>query len=497
VTVQETGRGYRIAFPPGVDRRRVLGPIDTAAVDASPEYRRLATRNSPLLFGLVYLAPYLVLDGTDRITLSEFHLDLARAARRWRRPEVFRDGWIAPRGAGKSVFMWLVLPLWALAHGHRRFLLGMSYTRPQAVGHLANLRMELSTNTLLQQDYPGMTGRQVRGAQNTTATVMLESGATIAARGLGETALGIRSGADRPDLILIDDAEPLEDYTPAAKEKLERKLVEGVLPMGSPHAAVQMAGTTTMFGSMAHDLVRAARGERTAPWIADTGIRPRYYPAIIVDPDTGLERSLWPQRWPLEELQAMRHTRSFSMNFQNNPSDLASDSWWSESLFRCDERFPAVEHALYVDVATTSRATSDYTAMVVVGRDASGRRAVVEEAWHGRLSPSGIRERVHRKAERNPTLRTVRVETNQGGSMWEQLLSPLPAGVRLETEHVARSKVDRLREALDHYERRAVVHRRPLRDLEDQARAYPGVSNDDLIDALAGALRWAFPGRKG
>lgn len=479
-------------------------PAQSPSVAVSSEYRRGVTRHSPLRFALIYLPDYLRLQGTDLVTFSEFHVDIARSARRWRHQEPSRDAWLGPRGLGKTVWLYLILPLWALAHGHRRFLLALSYTKPQAVGHLANLRMELETNELLRQDFPELLPRRIRGAQNTAQTVVA-SGATIAARGLGETSLGIRSGADRPDLVVIDDAEPSEaDYSPAAKGKLLSKLVEGVLPMASPGAVVQLAGTVTMRGSITHDLVLHALGPDPVEWVTTTEFVPHYWPGVLTDPETGEERSLWPERWELTDTHLGEHrrgTRSFALNMELNPAPADGSrggTFWKPETFRYDTGFDAREHVLYADVAVTTSNRSDLTAIVVLGVDAARRRAVVEYAWDGRVSAEQLRQRIHRLHALNPrTLRTVRVEANQGGDLWRSALDsrehPLPPGITFELEHVRGSKRSRLEAALALYEQGRVVHRRPLRELEEQLMAYPDPrQHDDLGDALAGALRWAF-----
>lgn len=485
----------RVSFPDGVDGAEILAPLNHSAWRTSGEYRRHVTRCSPLLFAITYLGHYLRLDG--RMSFSEFHLDAYARARHWIRPERARAGDVAPRGAAKSVLYFLALPLWALAHGHRRFLLGFAYTTEQAVGQLANLRMELDANELLRADFPGLAPRRVRGARATATDTVLASGATIAARGLKGTSLGIRSGADRPDLIVGDDLEPAEaEHSPETKAKIVSRLVDGILPMGGPTAVVQLAGTTTMAGSLVHDLVRAALGEPAAPWIVEHGFTPHYYPAVL-DEGTERERSLWPQRWPLSPTHLGEHrrgTRSWWLNMMNRPDLGGGEGFWAPELFVVDPRVPVTRRVLYVDPAMTNNRRSDQTALVVVGVDAAGRRAVVEHAEAGSLHGVELRERIWSLVERHPrTLREVVVEANQGGDRWREILRPLPQGVRLDLEHVSGSKRSRLEVALDHYQRGAVVHARRLPVLEDQALAWsPAADRDDVLDALAGALRRVF-----
>lgn len=178
---------------------REIHALNTPAVDVSAEYRVAATEKSPMRFALTYLSHHLVSSRND-ISFSEFHLDSVRTAKGWRRPVMARDAWIAPRGAAKSTWYLLVLPLWALCHGHRSFFLSFSYTEQMAARQLHTLRRELYSNELLLSDFPEMRPARGKGSQD-NATMVVSSGATIATAGLGGTTLGIKSGSARPDLI--------------------------------------------------------------------------------------------------------------------------------------------------------------------------------------------------------------------------------------------------------------------------------------------------------
>lgn len=497
MTVEQRRRG--IEWPPGVDPGALLRPLRHSAWTlrgaGGAQYRRAVTAASPLLFSICYLGRYLRQQDSGVMSFSSFHLDLCGAARRWVAPLPARDVWVAPRGAAKTTWLFLALPLWALAHGHRRSFLAFSLTAEQAQGHLANLRMELDANELLLHDFPELAPRRVRGARNTAATVV-SSGATIAARGLGASTLGYRSGTDRPDLIVGDDLEPdSADHTIAARDKILARVTDSILPMGTRSTVVQLAGTTTMHGSLIHDAVRDALGERRAAWLHAHEFTSRYYPPVL-DDEHG-RRSLWPARWSLDELDAMRERspQAYALNMANRPEQAGARGYWRRELIRYDPRLPVVRRVLYADVAMTQNVRSDQTALVLVGVTADGRRAVVEHAELGRITGLELRERMHEVTAAHPrTLREWWVETNQGGDRWREILSPTPPGVVLHTEHVGGSKRSRIEVALSHYQRGAVVHGGPLTALEEQMLAWtPAATADDGLDALAGALRRAFP----
>ena len=144
---------------------------------------------------------------------------------------------------------------------------------------------------------------------------------------------------------------------------------------------------------------------------------------------------------------------------------------------------------MVVDVATTSRSTSDQTAVAVLGVDPSGRRLVVEQCRGIRAQPNEVRDLAHRLAGQYGA-KEVHVEVNAGGDTWRSIFSPMPAGVRLVTFHSTNSKKDRIMDLVDLYSRGAVVHPNPIAALERQQLAWPDVVHDDLVDVVAlGAQR--------
>jgi predicted phage terminase large subunit-like protein len=480
-----------VVFPVGTDAVEVLRPLFHGAWShtgkAGREYRIDITREDPLLFAITYFGHYL--RGPDGgMSFNAMHLALCESAKTWTGGDQ-RDAWVAPREAGKSVWLFVILPLWALAHGHRRFFLAFSATRAQANGHLANLRAELKNNGRLLADFPELT--PTRG-QNSADFVVTQGGAAVAARGMTETSLGARSGEQRPDLLVGDDMEPPEaDYGPDTRENTLSRLVNAILPMNT-RAAVAITGTVVTYGSVMHDVVLAALGQRHDAWLDDEGFTPHWFPAIQVD-EHGEESSLWPQRWSLEWLRERRGTASYALNYDNNPSPKGSQVYWTPESIPYDARIPVVRRVVYIDPATTTKASSDYTAIVMIGIDASGRRVVVEHAVAGHWDGGEIREQVWELKRLHPaSVGELVLEVNQGGEAWRRALAPLPPGISFREVHSRQEKGSRIRDAAEDYRRFAVVHAHTLPALEAQMLAYPRVRNDDLVDALAGALAHVF-----
>lgn len=221
---------------------------------ASSEGRRLLTKDDPLLFSIVYLS-HGIRFGDDEPSFSSFHLDLADYAKSWMQTDSRRDCWIAPREAGKSQWLFKILPLWAASHGHLKFIAAFSDSASQATDHLDSFKFELDHNDLLKKDYPELCKPMMRGAvkryvSQSNEQIQQANGFSFSAKGIDAKSLGMKIGDQRPDLILLDDIEPTEsNYSVNEAEKRKRTMLDGIFYLGS-RAKIVIVGTTTMPGSI-------------------------------------------------------------------------------------------------------------------------------------------------------------------------------------------------------------------------------------------------------
>lgn len=486
------------ALAPAFNLDSFLTSVDPRLLEDA-EGRRLVSRLSPLWFALIYLPHHLKNPDTGEITFAELHLDLIEHARTWLRPDAEplsgRDGYVAPRECGKSTWLFTILPLWAAAHGHKRFCAAFADSGSQAEMHLKTFTGELESNQLLRNDFPDLCTPAVRPRGVTAADnrnlYMAKSGFVFSAKGIDSSTLGMKVGNARPDLIILDDIEPTaSNYSPYQKEQRLRTIREAVFPMNL-RARVLIVGTVSIPGSVIDELVKAAKGENTASWIAEEKIRPHYYPAILTDPETGTERSIWSAKWPLPYLQSMRHARSFQSQFMNNV--LAIDgSYWTMDDFTYRSDVPLTSQVLSIDPAVTSKEKSDFTALAVVGHSVHANVSVVRAVWNLKIPPGAqLRERVLSILDLYPETMGVLIETNQGGEVWEEILHDLP--VRLNAVHQSAAKELRAERLLNHYQFKRVVHERRLPQLEEQMVAFPKGAHDDLVDAVGTAVEALRP----
>jgi len=236
------------------------------------EGRILLTKEDPLLFAIVYFYNHISFED-ELPTLSEFHIELSQYAKSWtdktKDAGINRDTFIAPRNAGKTTWLFLILPMWAAAHGHLKFIAAFSDSAGQAEQHLGTFKKELDNNSLLRNDYPELCkplmGKNVkRYIAQSSDEIQQANGFSFMAKGVDAKSLGMKIGNTRPDLILLDDIEPPEsNYSAGEAKKRLSTILNGIFPLNI-RARIAIIGTTTMPNSII-DQIRKV-GEARKAW---------------------------------------------------------------------------------------------------------------------------------------------------------------------------------------------------------------------------------------
>lgn len=460
---------------------------------ATSEGRVLLSRLHPKLFAIIYLSKHMK-DAEGNITFSEVHDDWFEQMLGWVRPatkpRAWRKAFVAPRSMGKSTMWFLVAPLWAGAHGHSKFVAAFADSAGQAEQHLATFKAELASNELLRKDFPQfcLPARRPGGQTESDNRAMLKmsSGFVFAAKGVDSASLGLKSGADRPDTLIFDDIEPsASNYSSFQAEKRLSTITDALLPLNE-FARVAIVGTVTMPGSIVHQLVQTvtAKADEHAQWIADEKFKTYYYKPIVAD-EEGNRRSVWPEKWPLPFLEEIEHTRAYALNYLNDP--MGNDGgYWTAEDFKYEEAGDLAWCMLSIDPAVTTKTSSDYTGMAVVGYSVTRKKTYVLHAEQIKATGTGINKRAGELIAQFEQIGLIYVEVNQGGELWEEALKGLP--VKVKTVHQSIKKEVRAATALQEYQRGRVYHVKPLVQAEQQMVAFPRAANDDVVDAIGSAV---------
>lgn len=474
----------------------------------TPEGRRALTRTDPFLFAWVYLRNHLRGPETgDRVTVADMHLRWAREALRWlqpvTQPQEHRVAEVAPRNTGKTTWWFLVIPMWLAAHGHSKFIGAFADSGPQAEMHLQTFKQELDRNALLRKDYPELcrplerTDVKRSVSDNKRMTIQA-NGFVFAAKGVDAGNLGMKVGKQRPDTIVMDDVEPGEEvYSSYQAGQRLIALTDSIMPLNI-YARVVLCGTTTMLGSIVHQLVKSVvePNEDHPEWIAAENFQVHYHEPIVTKAD-GTERSCWPARWSMSFLNLIRHTRQFLKNFRNLPAGVG-DYWSLDDLEEARARGARVRGitrgVLSIDPATTSKLTSDRTAFAVVTHSPMDKTAVLEHTRAVNLPPARCREVALSILDEYPVIRRIVIEANNGGETWFSVYHNMPVPVEIMTN--SEPKPVRAARLLNHFQRKRAALRGRQPAFEDEALSFPRGAYDDVLDASGTGVDYVLKTRR-
>jgi predicted phage terminase large subunit-like protein len=250
------------------------------------------------------------------------------------------------------------------------------------------------------------------------------------------------------------------------------------------YARMIIVGTTTMPNSMMDQFRKHSEGhtDKDLQWITDQNVRVHYFPAIMTA-DDGSERSVWPQKWPLDWLLSQRHLRDFAKNYMNRPVN-ADGNFWTEQDIIIGELEEYGNTIISIDPAVTKNKISDYTGIAVLSRGEDDN-IYVREAIQLKVSPSELADRIASLVDfYEPGV--IYVETNQGGDLWQDVFKGIPVKYRSIRQSV--SKQIRAGKALNFYQQGKIRHTAHFPALEEQMWAFPKISHDDVLDAVTSGI---------
>ncbi|MGR4847905.1 hypothetical protein [Streptomyces sp. LARHCF252] len=485
--------------------------LNLEALQVSPEYRREACRLDPIRFAILYLPDTVRDPDTGEITFSPVHEEWAELAKTWARPGVRkraenRHAIVAPRNLGKTSWWYLILPIWWAAYGYSRFTVAYANADSQAQNHLRTFRKELDENQRLREDFQTLCEpkRRIRGMADgdSAGARFCGNGFVFIAKGIDSSNLGLKVGNLRPDTIVLDDAEPdAANYSPYMKAQRLSSIQNAILPQ-SATANVVWTGTVTMHGSCVHDLTRHAKGEQAEEleWVQEERFQVHHHKPFISH-DDGSESSVWPANpiFDLDEMNAIRHTAQFKLNFENDPMGAAGLLWQPGDIRYADFPCDAGTYISVDPIVSKNNLKSDLTGVAVVGcanptEDNPQRRALVKFAAGVRMTGKDLKRYLEGVMELHPEASVLIVETNQGGVLFEEAFEDLP--IRVVAYKSSEKKEVRAGRLLSLYQYRPhplVYHLEKFHQAETEMFMYPNMG-DDITDAIGGAvLRWVKP----
>lgn len=480
---------------------------NTLQLLTSKQGRIARMRNDPLLFAFYYLRHHVTEpDMNDMITLSEFHIALLEYAQSWIDGAPARTAFIAARNGGKSTWLHTILPIWAAAMGHQKFIVGFSDSASQARDHLRTFKKELDENDALRADFPDFCKPKYSAVSGRASTyndnmIQMSNGFIFIAKGADTSALGLKVGNTRPSLIIADDLEGGESsYSDVDIKKRLRTFIDDILPL-NVFAQVVLVGTTTRLGSIM-DQVRTVTEERAKHpeytdkdmlellpaelhWVIREKFSCYYYPAIL-DEHTENERSAWPEKFPMSWINEVRDQPSFKKNYMNRPVSM-EESFWADNDISVEHWSEYGSTIISIDPAVTTNKKSDFTGIAVISRGVGENkdRLCIRHIEEVKMSPDALGKHIELMIEEYGAT-IVYVETNMGGDLWDLPFKGLKAKVISYRSKENKSK--RAESAFYWYQQGQVVHEKSMPAAENQMKAFPAVVHDDMVDALSSGI---------
>lgn len=454
-----------------------------------------------------------------------------------------RIAWAASRGHAKSAYLSNAFPVHEIAFRKRRMILIISETNAGSKKFIKWVAGQLKYNEKLRDDFgEALSPHKVRNEKDSEEAFLTFTGIKMEATSLGTQIRGFRNGAQRPDLILLDDLESRDsNNTAELRQKAKDWLNQDLMPAYDPtQTAVIFMGTIVHADSLLnyvlnerHDFIKNrfpaiitmpkrmdlwAEFERvykeyepTAEELAEMETadeeKPtpnaqaalRFYEENRVDMDDGAE-VLWASRFPLATLFLEKvnfGSKAFNTEYLNNPIDEESQIFKPEQFAYYQPSEMRFSHSEYyigmgIDFAM-GKTKGDYSALVTVARHKSTGKIYVVDAFLDRIHPDQFIDVIVDKVKQyQPDI--IGAEAQMAQEFFVDTLKQYlehvgyPAHTRVKKIQQRQRKELRIEAMLPEIERKQIVFNKAHTILLEHFERYGSRWHDDGPDALNMAI---------
>lgn len=384
------------------------------------------------------------------------------------------------RGVAKSTFVEETACLKG-AFKEKKYIVVVGASWSAACDRLFAIRQEFETNNELIELFGDL-----RGEPWAADTLVLANGCKIQAVGAGQALRGKKHGTERPDLIIIDDLEDEENTaTEEARRKLKRWLNGVLIPILHP-----TEGEVLFIGTPIHPKALIEQKRLDPSWVS------RVYPISYFDLETGVEKSMWPERFPIEWIVKTRNDylndgalTEFNQEYMCRSEDDAAKPFQQSMIKVAPIALNYMPKFVIADPARTVKAKSARTGYICASWVAN--RLIVHDALGAFHRPDEIINTLFEWNEKHSPV-YVGVETN---ALEEFIMQPLRAKM-LETGvslplldlRAPKDKLDFIKGLQPFYMSGSVTHIKHLPDLESELLGFP-TGRIDVVNALAYMLK--------
>lgn len=438
--------------------------------------------------------------------------------------------WAAPRGHAKTMFNSNTYPIHELVFKKRQFILLISETANLSAMLIRYIAEQLKYNEKLRADFGEFLSpsKQLNDIDN-NEMFETSTGALVRSGSIGKAIRGARNGGQRPDLIICDDLESMDNTNTAeAREKNLHWYNSVIVPIGTPEKTGIIYMGTMVHGSglLPNILNRPEYDSRIYSAFTDEPEHPEYwqeYESILLDTenenriahadqfyainkklmDVGAE-TLWPQRFSYDYLIKKKvevGSRAFASEYLNKPSDPDSQIFNENTIHYFNDREIDMREVIgsglydvfsFWDIAIGRTKRSDYNAIVTIAKNRRTGVMYVIDAWAAKVPVHKAMEvAVEKILEFKP--RFFGVESVQAQyEMFRQLQQKVYEMGIYSTKILPIKPTGKKEERIELmeplFENGFLKIRTTQRLLKEQLEQFPNADHDDLPDALASVV---------
>lgn len=463
----------------------------------------------------------------------EFHREIAQELLKMKSGD--KIAVVAPRDHAKSTFINLIFPLHRILFGEERFILLISESEMQSKYNLESLGNEIEYNPNIHYFFGNRMGKiwgkeekEIIGSYDEDGNPSVMCKCLI--RGTGQKVRGLKYGAYRPTLTIIDDGEgEANSNTPMAREKFRRWLNAVVIP-ASGDAKLCFIGTIVDEEAYLNRIAGPKAYDKRGKYKVK-GWKSLFYQSVLQKTKSGVfvsegkevyekgrktPKVLWPDRRPYKWLKAEKERLKsegdiayFYQEYQNIPMDDAFRVFKKEHIQYWDGRYiheggknfimrtdegrktqVPVNIFIGVDPASSENVKADYTVVMCVAVDPEYNIYVVDY-FRGQVSPMDGATQIMNFADKYHP-RDIRVEKTGHVMLSDYLIRESKRTGRflnISAKDAIKTKYFRIKEMQPLFASKAMFLKEEHDELESELLSFKehGQFKKDTLDAL----RWA------
>jgi predicted phage terminase large subunit-like protein len=392
----------------------------------------------------------------------------------------------------------------------------LSRTGSKARSNLRFIRQNVEGNRRVRAVFPGLVPSTPWSDEELTfVNSRFDGEPSVIARGLGGSITGFRA-----DILIVDDLiDKTNVMTETQREKVNEYWDEIVVPTLNPDGRIFLVGTRYHFKDF------YARILETDSYKENTFVFPAFKVddrgREVLDPETGLPISYWPERWPSEkllerkaEITYRQGSLAWSSQYMADPSGyegrLFKTDWLEYGYYTLDEdllpKYGNLDYYMAIDPNISEEPKSDNTAICTLAVDRVHKDIYVLD-FYARPLDFLDQVRVLNSYANRPQLKVgkdylpgeqritkIGVESvaYQKSLHRTGYVMGLPV---VEVQHKKMDKITRLLRLQPHFENQRIklpdpeVHRTDWWDeFLDEYTTFPRSRRDDLLDCLEVAV---------